>query len=253
MWQEILSTYASMFDWHMWAEMLTSSKAWGMILSLAVLECILSADNALVLSAFVKPLPKEQQKKALIFGLWGAYLFRFIFIGLGTFLIKLWFIKLIGALYLLWLSVKFFMDKLKGKEEGEEDGARKPKGWLVTTFGIFWATVISVELMDLAFSVDSILTALAVSEEVWVILLGGMIGILLMRGVATFFISLMNRVPELETTAYALITFIAVKMGLTLVEIHIPNEIFIGVMILAFIVTFIIHFIRKNRTENFSH
>ncbi|PLT27900.1 TerC family protein [Peribacillus deserti] len=253
MWQDILATYASMFDGHMWAEVLTSSKAWGLILSLAVLECILSADNALVLSAFVKPLPKEQQKKALIYGLWGAYVFRFIFIGLGTFLIKLWFIKLIGALYLLWLAVKFFMDKFKSTDGGEEEETHKPKGWLVSTFGFFWATVISVELMDLAFSVDSILTALAVSEEVWVLLLGGMIGILLMRGVATFFISLMNRVPELETTAYALITFIAVKMGLTLIGIHIPNEIFIGIMILAFVITFIIHAIRKNRAEKFSH
>jgi YkoY family integral membrane protein len=251
--EEILSTFASMLDWHMWADVLSSPKAWGLILSLAVLECILSADNALVLSAFVKPLPKEQQKKALIYGLWGAYVFRFIFIGLGTFLIKLWFIKLIGALYLLYLSVKFFIEKFKSKENGEEEEERKPTGWLTNTFGVFWATVISVELMDLAFSVDSILTALAVSDEVWVVLLGGMIGILLMRGVATFFISLMNRVPELETTAYVLITFIAFKMGLTLVDIEIPNEIFIIVMILAFVFTFIIHSIRKSRAEKVSH
>lgn len=253
MWEGIVSTYASMLDWHMWAEVLTSPKAWGLILSLAVLECILSADNALVLSAFVKPLPKEQQKKALVYGLWGAYIFRFIFIGLGTFLIKLWWIKLIGALYLLWLAVKFFKDKLLHKDGGEAEEEVQPKGWLVKTFGFFWATVISVELMDLAFSVDSILTALAVSEEVWVILLGGMIGILLMRGVATFFIALMDRVPELETTAYILITFIAIKMGLTLVDIHIANEIFIGFLILSFIVTFIIHYIRKSRAERYSH
>ncbi|MDQ0155492.1 TerC family protein [Robertmurraya andreesenii] len=249
----ILSTYASMLDWHMWAEVLTSAEAWGMILSLAVLECILSADNALVLSAFVKPLPKKQQKKALVYGLWGAYLFRFIFIGLGTFLIKLWFIKLIGALYLLWLAVKFFIEKYKSKEDGEDEDKNQPKGWLVSTFGVFWATVISVELMDLAFSVDSILTALAVSEEVWVILLGGMIGILMMRGIATFFIALMNRVPELETTAYVLITFIAIKMGLTLVNVHISNEVFIIVLISAFLITFVIHYIRKQKSEKFSH
>lgn len=253
MWEGIVSTYASMLDWHMWAEVLTSPKAWGLILSLAVLECILSADNALVLSAFVKPLPKEQQKKALVYGLWGAYIFRFIFIGLGTFLIKLWWIKLIGAFYLLWLAVKFFKDKLLHKDGGEAEEEVQPKGWLVKTFGFFWGTVISVELMDLAFSVDSILTALAVSEEVWVILLGGMIGILLMRGVATFFIALMDRVPELETTAYILITFIAIKMGLTLVDIHIANEIFIGFLVLSFIVTFIIHYICKSRAEKYSH
>jgi len=249
----IFSTYASMLDWHLWAEVLTSPEAWGLILSLAVLECILSADNALVLSTLVRPLPKAQQKKALIYGLWGAYLFRFIFIGLGTFLIKLWWIKLIGALYLLWLSVKYFIEKRKGQAGEDDEAGHMPKGWLVKTFGVFWSTVITVELMDLAFSVDSILTALAVSEEVWVILLGGMLGILLMRGVATFFISLMNRVPELETTAYVLITFIAFKMGLTLVGIHIPNEAFIAVMVIAFVATFIIHALRKSKAEKYSH
>ncbi|KGR77300.1 membrane protein [Ureibacillus sinduriensis BLB-1 = JCM 15800] len=245
--EEIFSTYASMFDWHMWVEALSSSESWGLILSLAVMECILSADNALVLSAFVKPLPKEQQKKALIYGLWGAYIFRFIFIGLGTVLIKFWAIKLIGALYLLYLAIKFFREKSKGKD-GDDEADAKPKGWLVRVFGVFWATVISVELMDLAFSVDSILTALAISEQVWVVLLGGMIGILLMRGIATFFIALMNKVPELETTAYVLIVFIAVKMGLTIIDIHIPNEIFIIVLILAFILTFIIHAVRSKKS-----
>jgi len=203
----------------------------------------------LVLSAFVKPLPKEQQKKALIYGLWGAYIFRFIFIGLGTVLIRFWPIKLIGALYLLYLAIKFFREKSKGQAEEEPDAA--PKGWLVKVFGVFWATVISVELMDLAFSVDSILTALAISEQVWVVLLGGMIGILLMRGIATFFITLMNKVPELETTAYVLIIFIAVKMGLTLVDIHIPNEIFIIVLVLAFVLTFIIHAFRNKQKAEF--
>lgn len=249
--EEILSTYASMFDWHMWVKVLISSEAWGLILSLAVMECILSADNALVLSAFVKPLPPNQQKKALIYGLWGAYIFRFIFIGLGTVLIKFWPIKLIGALYLLYLAYKYFKDKTK-EEEPADEIETKPKRWLVKTFGIFWATVISVELMDLAFSVDSILTALAISEEVWVVLLGGMIGILLMRGIATFFITLMNKVPELETTAYVLIIFIAIKMGLTLVNIHIPNEIFIAILVLFFILTFVIHAVRKRKEQKFS-
>ena len=145
---------------------------------------------------------------------------------------------------MLYLAIKFFLDKRK-EGEPEDDFDTKPKGWLVKVFGTFWATVISVELMDLAFSVDSILTALAISEEVWVVLLGGMIGILLMRGIATVFITLMNKVPELETTAYVLILFIALKMGLTIVNIHISNRLFILVLVLAFILTFIIHALRK--------
>ncbi|MET3697756.1 YkoY family integral membrane protein [Bacillus oleivorans] len=253
MMEQVLSTYASILDWRMWADVLTSAEAWGLILSLAVMECMLSADNALVLSTFVKPLPKHQQRKALLYGLWGAYIFRFIFIGLGTVLIKLWFIKLFGAVYLLWLSYSFFTNKGENDDESNGESAQRPKGGLVKIFGVFWTTVIYVELLDVAFSIDSILTALAVSDEVWVILLGGMIGILFMRGVATFFIVLMNKVPELETTAYILIMFIALKMGASLVEINVSNSFFISFMVVSFIVTFIIHVIRQLNREKFSH
>ncbi|WP_081707737.1 TerC family protein [Bacillus massiliigorillae] len=246
---DIFASYASLLDLNMWIEELSKPSSWGMILSLAVLECLLSADNALVLSAFVQRLPKHQQKKALVYGLWGAYIFRFILIGLGAYLIHLWFIKLLGALYLLWLAFKFFKDKYSSKSTTEEEN-HTPKaagGMLVKMFGVFWATIISIELMDLSFSVDSILASLAVSDELWLVLLGGMLGILLMRGIATLFIELMNKVPELETTAYILIAFIGAKMGLTLLDIEIPNSIFFTVMILAFVVTFVVHYFHKGK------
>lgn len=86
---------------------------------------------------------------------------------------------------------------------------------MIRVFGVFWATVISVEIMDLAFSVDSILVAFAVSEEVWILLLGGMLGILMMRTVAQLFLVLIDRIPELENTAFILIGIIAIKMGLS--------------------------------------
>lgn len=244
---DIFASYASLLDLSMWAEELSKPSSWGMILSLAVMECLLSADNALVLSAFVQRLPKHQQRKALVYGLWGAYIFRFILIGLGAYLIHLWFIKLLGALYLLWLAIKFFIDKHSPKEENHNPKAAG--GILVKMFGVFWATIISIELMDLSFSVDSILASLAISDELWLVLLGGMLGILLMRGIATVFITLMNKVPELETTAYILIAFIGTKMGLTLVDIHIPNSIFFTVMILAFVATFAVHYVHKAKEE----
>lgn len=245
---DILANYASLLDLHMWIEELSKPSSWGLVASLAVLEILLSADNALVLSAFVQRLPKHQQKKALVYGLWGAYLFRFILIGLGTYLIHLWFIKLLGSLYLLWLSINFFRQKFFSKEpEDDAPKSTEVKGVLVRVFGLFWATIISIELMDLSFSVDSILASLAVSDEVWLVMLGGMLGILVMRGIATVFITLMQKVPELETTAYILIAFIAVKMGITLIDIEIQNSIFFTVMIAAFAITFIVHYIKENK------
>ena len=247
---EILSNYASLLDFNMWVAAFKDPKAIGLVISLVLLECLLSTDNALVLSAFVKPLKEEQQKKALFYGLIGAYLFRFILIGLGTYLINFWYIKLIGSLYLAFISIQFMYKKYILRETNEQIDEEKTHGILVKIFGLFWATVISVELMDLVFSIDSILASLAVSEEIWVVMLGGMIGILCMRGIASIIISLMDKVPELETTAFVLIFFIAIKMGLTLLEIEIPTTIFLIFVVAAFITTFIINKRKKNISKS---
>ncbi|MGP7815806.1 TerC family protein [Niallia sp. 01092] len=237
----VLSTYASFFDWEMWKKVLTDPVSWGLIGSLVILEGLLSADNALVLAIMVKHLPRDQQKKALTYGLFGAYFFRFLFIGIGVFLIKFMWIKVLGAAYLAWIVIKHFW---KGDEEEEASGIKK-NSWSVRMFGIFWATVISVELMDLAFSVDSILASFAVSEEVWILLLGGMFGILMMRTVAKLFLLLIDRVPELETTAFVLIGIISLKMFASVFGFELHHYVFFAILLLAFIITFIIHFTNK--------
>ncbi|KAB2333440.1 TerC family protein [Bacillus mesophilum] len=244
--QQLLDTYASFFDWNMWGEVLTDPVSWGYIGTLVVLEGLLSADNALVLAVMVRPLPKDQQKKALTYGLFGAYFFRFLFIGLGMLLIKFWWIKVLGAAYLAWLVVKHFWLG----ENDEEVTEKKNKGWLTRTFGVFWATVISVELLDLAFSVDSILAAFAVSEEVWILLIGGMLGILMMRTVAKGFLYLIERVPELENTAFILIGIIAAKMLLSVFGIEIGHMVFFSIIILAFLCTFVVHFLNNRHNHH---
>lgn len=235
---QILSTYALFFDWEMWAKVLTDPVAWGLIGTLIIMEGLLSADNALVLAVMVKHLPEKQRKKALMYGLLGAYFFRFLFIGIGVYLVQFWFIKVFGAAYLLWLAISHFR-----KHASDDEGVKEfnKNSWLVRIFGTFWATVIMVELMDIAFSLDSILAAFAISDEVWVLLLGGMIGILLMRTVAGVFLTLIDRIPELEHTAYILIALIALKMLVSVFGVHIPHEAFFVIILLAFVITFIVH------------
>ncbi|HJV31414.1 MAG TPA: hypothetical protein VJ558_04410, partial [Bacillales bacterium] len=179
----ILDTYAQFFELNMWIEVLSDPVSWGLIGTLIILEGLLSADNALVLAVMVKHLPSEKRKKALFYGLLGAYAFRFVAIGLGVFLIKLWWIKVLGAGYLAWLSVKYFIDKRKeNDEDGEAEGINQT-GLFIRLFGTFWGTVVSVELMDIAFSVDSVLAAFGVSNKVWILFVGGILGVLMMRGV----------------------------------------------------------------------
>jgi YkoY family integral membrane protein len=235
---QLLNTYALFFDIDMWVKVLSDPVSWGLIGSLVVIEGLLSADNALVLAVLVKHLPKKKRKKALIYGLFGAYFFRFVFIGIGVFLVKFWFIKILGAAYLAWIVIQHFRSK-GGDDDGEKEF--KKGSWTVKVFGVFWATVVTVELMDLAFSVDSILAAFAVSSEVWILLVGGMIGILMMRTVAGVFLTLIEKVPELENTAFILIAIISLKMFISVFGFELPPIAFFAILIAAFLVTFVVH------------
>ncbi|MBY0122696.1 TerC family protein [Bacillus sp. S/N-304-OC-R1] len=244
----ILHTYSQFFNWEMWVEVLSDPVSWGLIGTLIILEGLLSADNALVLAVMVKHLPEKQRRKALFYGLLGAYVFRFIAIGIGVFLIKLWWVKILGAGYLAWLSIKYFIDKKKEADADEEDiQGMNQKGLLIRLFGTFWGTVVAVELMDIAFSVDSVLAAFGVSQEIWILLLGGMLGVLMMRGIAGLFLKLIDRVPELETAAYVLILIISTKMLLGVANIEIDHIYFFIILLVTFAVTFIIHFMNKKK------
>jgi predicted tellurium resistance membrane protein TerC len=171
-----IANFSSFFNWSVITATLSDPVNWGIIGTLIVLEGLLSADNALVLAVMVRHLPKEQQKKALFYGIIGAYIFRFLAIGIGTFLVTITWVKVVGGVYLLWIAVSNLFDlEIKwytvipyiGKKNDGEDDEVENKG-----YG-FWRTVIAVELMDIAFSIDSVLAAFGVSEKVWVLFLGG--------------------------------------------------------------------------------
>ncbi|KGM44747.1 hypothetical protein P9D43_04980 [Neobacillus niacini] len=250
MWEGIIETYSLFFDWQHWVEVLSDPVNWGLIGTLVILEGLLSADNALVLAVMVKHLPPEQRKRALFYGLLGAYIFRFIAIGIGVYLIKFTLVKVLGAAYLAWLAIKYFIDKRKANqalESEEEEHGINQKGLLIRLFGTFWGTVAAVELMDIAFSVDSVLAAFGISNEVWVLLLGGMLGVLMMRGVAGVFLALIDRIPELETSAYILILLISAKMFAGVFGIHVSHITFFVILLIVFGATFVVHFMNKKK------
>ncbi|WP_056969148.1 TerC family protein [Lacticaseibacillus thailandensis] len=239
--QKLYGPFFAAGDWH--AAILTGSGLLT-ILMLAVMECLLSVDNAVVLAAQTQGLHNQSlEKKALIYGLWGAYLFRFIAIGMGTYLMRFWGIKALGAAYLLYMSVHFFYQQHHPSSEATATKPRKRRS--------FWGTVLTVELMDIVFSVDSILTALAIDSNPVIVLLGGCIGILAMRFVAQLMITLIARIPELLYMAYVLIAVIAVKLFLSLpqINIEIPNVLFSIFVLLAFVVTILWH----QRTQKRKH
>ncbi|MDN3016068.1 DUF475 domain-containing protein [Paenibacillus sp. BSR1-1] len=232
--QEIFNSYHTFLSLDALKSVFSNPASWGIIGTLIILEGLLSADNALVLAVMVKHLPKHQRKKALFYGIFGAYFFRVIAIGLGVSLINIAWIKIVCGHYLLWMVFQNFIKK--NEDDGEIQGRRMG----------FWRTVITVELMDIAFSFDSIIAAFGVSNHVWVLLLGGMLGILMMRGVAQLFLTLIEKVPELETTAFVLIAIIAIKMIAAAFGFHLDELIFFSILIAVFMGTFIVHFFRSN-------
>lgn len=243
------------------------------IFVLIVMEGLLSADNALVLSMMASKVKDPVKRdKVLYYGMVGAIAFRAFFILIGTVIVKFWIIKVIGAVYLLKMGIEHFVKK---EENSDESGVvdKYTQTWLHKLLGKmnirvshFWSVVISIELMDLAFSVDSITAALALSDKFWVLALGGILGIVMMRFVAKLFTRLIERVPEMEHTAFVLIVIIGLKMLLGTVhsmvnlvskllhgsyhmhEIHVPHWLFFGILILTFAATFVVHALRKNKT-----
>lgn len=194
----------------------------GVLLLLIALEGLLAADNALVLAIMVKHLPDDERKKALFYGLAGAFVFRFATLFIISFLVEVWQIQAIGALYLLFIAINHIVRKFytsKNKKHTKEK-VKKESG--------FWGTVLKVELADIAFAIDSILAAVALAMTLpntslpqiggmdggkfLVIFTGGLIGLIIMRFAANLFVKLLQARPGLEIAAFSIVGWVGVKL-----------------------------------------
>lgn len=196
------------------------------VLNLIIIESLLSVDNAAVLATMVMDLPKEQRSRALKYGIIGAYVFRGICLILAAWLVKIWWLKPLGGLYLLWLTYSYFKGK-STPNDPTDDYVDKKENWIyritVGSLGNFWATVALVELMDLAFSIDNVFAAVAFTNNIILICLGVFIGILAMRFVAQGFVKLMETYNFLETIAFIVIGVLGMKLTLS-VYTHFDKE-----------------------------
>jgi YkoY family integral membrane protein len=184
--------------------------------TLVVLEGLLSADNALVLALLVRHLPADKQKKALLYGLVGAFVLRGVGIFFASVIINLWWFCALGAAYLIVLSIRHFTRR-KGASPDSDKAAKNGEG-----MG-FWLTVCMVELTDVFFAIDSILVAVALvndPDRLWIVYTGGFFGILLLRLAATFFIKLIERYPALDAMAYLLVGWAGVKLASASVDVY---------------------------------
>lgn len=188
------------------------------IFNLILIESLLSVDNAAVLATMVLDLPPARRKMALRYGIIGAYVFRGLCLLFASWLMKIWWLKPLGGAYLLYLTFQYFKAKLypdPKKEEDHSESEKQKKWYYRLTNGLvgpFWATVIAVEIMDLAFSMDNVFAAVAFTDNLYLICIGVFIGILAMRFVAQWFVVLLERYPFLETSAFLVIGVLGLKL-----------------------------------------
>jgi YkoY family integral membrane protein len=207
---------------------------------LVVLEGLLSADNALVLAVMILGLPRRDQKKALRYGLVGAFAFRIAATLLAAYLIRVGWVKLLGGLYLLNLTYKHFVEGGTAEERTKPKPARP---WL--GLSALWGTVVKVELVNLAFSVDSILVAVAMSPKLWVILTGGLLGIVAMRVVIGQLLAVVRRYPTIVDGAFIIIAWVGAKLLLEFaksvgwVAFEVPRWLSLGVIVLIFLAAYL--------------
>jgi YkoY family integral membrane protein len=207
---------------------------------LIALEGLLSADNALVMAIMVLGLPRHQHHKALRYGLIGGFAFRTAATLLAAYLIAVAWVKLLGGLYLLYLSVVHFKNRTSGAH-----GGAPPKALPAFGLSAFWATVVRVELVNLAFSIDSILVAVAMSRKTWVVVLGGILGIVAMRIVAGQLIELIRRYPAIVDGAFVIIAWVGFKLlaeyahQLHWIAWEIPKSLSLGLIAVIFVVSYL--------------
>lgn len=202
---------------------------------LVALEGLLSADNAMVLAVLVLSLPRHQQQKALRYGILGAFAFRITATVFAAYMIEVVWVQLLGALYLMYLPIQHFF----GHGDAEQRRSVKPARPMMG-LSAFWATVVKVELTDIVFAIDSILVAVAMSNKLWVIVTGGILGIIAMRLVIGQLLSLVQRYPALVDGAFIIIAWVGIKLLLEyLHNIHwvafiIPKWLSLGLIVVIF-------------------
>lgn len=172
---------------------------------LVALEAVLSADNAIALAAIAQGLEGQKlQRNALNFGLVVAFMLRVLLILTANWVIGFWQFELLGAAYLLWLVFQYFTS------EDETDSATAAHHG--PRFSSLWQAIPMIAITDLAFSLDSVTTAIAISQDMRLVLTGGLIGVIALRFMAGFFIRWLDEFTHLEDAGFVTVALVGLRL-----------------------------------------
>jgi YkoY family integral membrane protein len=176
---------------------------------LFIVEIFLSADNILAISLILDRIEIKKRRVALLLGIWSSLLFRALIIAFTSFLFLIDSLKVLGGIYLLYLAISH-ITRHKSKEASRLQPISLFRG------------IISIELTDVLFALDSIFIALGllsffyaeemVAGKIWVAYVGGAFGVVTLRFFANSLLLFINKHPTIEKIAYYLIGWIGVKL-----------------------------------------
>ena len=177
------------------------------VLALILIEGLLSVDNALAIAAMASHLDEKQRKTAMNIGYIGAYGFRIVALLTASLIMNNHWLMLLGSLYLVWLMCSHFADQQDGDETGTAKSATHS----------FANTIAMIAFLDLSLSFDNVVAAVAFARDSKVLVyIGVTLGIITLRLVAGYCIKLLERQPWLEHTAFLLVGFVGLLLGLEL-------------------------------------
>jgi YkoY family integral membrane protein len=187
----------------MLAEYLPAIKeALPVIISLIVIEGLLSVDNILAIASLASQLPEKQRKLAVRLGLAGAYLYRGLALLFASYILEYEWVKFLGAFYLIHLMAEHFSDYAAETDDDPQTHAHAGRTFL--------GTIVAIQLMDLSLSVDNVIAAVAMSDKMWVVYTGVGMGLLTLWMFATISLQLVEKFPILKHTAFLLIGYVGV-------------------------------------------
>tara|TARA_B100000945_G_scaffold193874_1_gene155618 strand:+ start:25 stop:747 length:723 start_codon:yes stop_codon:yes gene_type:complete len=196
------------------------------------LELVLSADNAVALASITKNLNNiDLQKKALNIGIFIALLLRILVILTAQFFLNFWPVKLIGGFYLISLSLSKFI-AINNNDSNEDDNVHTNK-----SENSLFKVIVLLSVTDLAFSIDSITAAVAISDQFLLVITGAIIGVIALRFTSGLFVKWLEIYINLEKAGYIAVGIIGIKLFIQAIfyKLVIPEYLFFLVMLCLFL------------------
>lgn len=208
--------------------------------SLALLEAVLSADNAVALAGIVAGVqPAARRSRILNQGLLCAFLLRGLMILAAAWVIRFEAVRLLGGLYLIWLAVRHFQEQFEEPLDGEQA--------IPVTGSSDLQLLALIAGTDLAFSIDSVSAAVAVCDNLFLVLIGGALGVAMLRFLAGWVIVWMQHYADLANAAYLTVLAVGLRMlARSLVPALEPPQ---GAMLLMMAALFVWGFSRRREAE----